>query len=287
MSERRIEQSEIPTVPMEEEDFGFDHRIEMGISSIIGTRKNQQDTVFGNTDELGTIAVVCDGMGGLEGGEIASCLAAQTLAEDYFQFRLNPQGTIPDFFQQEAIKIDSLVYELQNEEGDRLEAGTTMSAVIVEGNRLHWLSVGDSRIYLIREKKIQMLNQEHNYREMLLEKLERGEITEEYFYEEERERGEALVSFLGIGDLSLMDINQRPFLLQEGDFILLCSDGLYRSMPEEMILKVILDSLPDVERAAFCLTAGAMDMSWESLDNTSLILLQYFKWEETIQSEQL
>ena len=267
-------QGDIPTVRIPQEGEGSFQKVKMGISSIIGTRKSQQDTVFGKVTPDGAIAIVCDGMGGLEGGEIASKVAAETLARDYFDTW--PIAHVPSFFREEALKMDQAVFELTGENGLPLEAGTTIVSVIVQNNGLYWLSVGDSRIYLIRNNEIVTVNQEHNYRMTLNAQLKDGIISRET-YEKEDKKGDALISFLGMGNVSLMDLNQAPFLLEPGDMVLLCSDGLYRSLDEEKLLWTIRTNMPDIQRAAHCLTACAMDETESSLDNTSLVLLQYME----------
>ncbi len=250
-------------------------KINMGISSIIGTRQYQQDTVFGHSDTNSTLAIVCDGMGGLTGGEKASQTATQLLAEDYFS--RDKTVSIPEFFRQEAVKMDAAVYSLMDEDGNRLDAGTTCVATIIEGNKLYWLSVGDSKIYIIRNNEIMAVNREHNYRLRLDDRLKRGLISEED-YKAEEAQAEALISYIGIGNVTLMDINQSPFELMEDDVVLLCSDGLYKRLNDMEILELIKYEMPDVNRAAKRLTDVVIKKTTKAQDNTSLVLLQYSKY---------
>lgn len=250
-------------------------KINMGISSIIGTRQYQQDTVFGHSDTNSTLAIVCDGMGGLTGGEKASQTATQLLAEDYFS--RDKTVSIPEFFRQEAVKMDAAVYSLMDEDGNRLDAGTTCVATIIEGNKLYWLSVGDSKIYIIRNNEIMAVNREHNYRLRLDDRLKRGLISEEE-YKAEEAQAEALISYIGIGNVTLMDINQSPFELMEDDVVLLCSDGLYKRLNDMEILELIKYEMPDVNRAAKRLTDVVIKKTTKAQDNTSLVLLQYSKY---------
>ena len=250
-------------------------KINMGISSIIGTRQYQQDTVFGHSDTNSTLAIVCDGMGGLTGGEKASQTATQLLAEDYFS--RDKTVSIPEFFRQEAVKMDAAVYSLMDEDGNRLDAGTTCVATIIEGNKLYWLSVGDSKIYIIRNNEIMAVNREHNYRLRLDDRLKRGLISEEE-YKAEEAQAEALISYIGIGNVTLMDINQSPFDLMEDDVVLLCSDGLYKRLNDMEILELIKYEMPDVNRAAKRLTDVVIKKTTKAQDNTSLVLLQYSKY---------
>lgn len=84
-----------------------------------------------------------------------------------------------------------------------------------------------------------------------------------------------MISYLGMGNVSLMDINNEPFILQENDIVLLCSDGLYKRLPDKDIMQIIQLEEPDMNRAARRLTDVVMMRTRKNQDNTSLVLLQY------------
>ncbi len=247
-------------------------KIEIGTSSIIGTRKNQEDTIFGYGSGREAIALVCDGMGGLSGGELASKAAAESLADAWF----GRKGTvdIPEFLEEEALRADEKVFQQKNEKGERIRAGTTIVAAIIRGNELYWLSVGDSKIYIIRGEEILSVCREHNYRLTLNQQLENGELTPEEYAAEEY-RAEALISYLGMGNVPLMDLNRQPFLLEDGDIILLSSDGLYRSLAEKEIFSLVKEFGRDMQEAADALTSAALGMKQSGQDNTSVVLMRY------------
>lgn len=244
--------------------------VEVGTSSVIGSRKSQQDSVFGYAADGWAIGIVCDGMGGLSGGEVASRVALKSLAEAWFTQSDVPD--IPGFLRQEAIRADEKVYLQEAPDGRRLQAGTTIVAAIARHGELYWLSVGDSKLYFIRGQEILSLNVEHNYRLELNTMLRQGRMTAQEYAAEEY-RAEALTSYLGIGDLSLMDISQRAYPLRDGDIILLASDGLYRSLSEEEILVTVRKNGNGMQQAADALTAAVSGRKKQ--DNTSVVLLRY------------
>lgn len=246
--------------------------ISLGMSSIIGTRSSQEDTVFCYGREKEAIGLVCDGMGGLAGGELASKAAAESFANAWFGSGII--SDVPRFLEEEAIRADEKVFCQENEEGERIRAGTTIVAAIIREDELFWLSVGDSRIYIIRGEEILSVCREHNYRLTLDWKLEQGELTPEEYAAEEY-RAEALISYLGMGNVSLMDVNRQPFLLEDGDIILLTSDGLYRSLSQEEILALVKDAKEDMQKAADMLTAAALGDKQSGQDNTSVVLMRY------------
>lgn len=276
MSGTRLER-DIVTIKIIQQEEENESVITIGTSSILGTRKNQEDTIFGYGKGERALAVVCDGMGGLSSGEQASKSAVESLATAYFA--KTDEVEIPEFFEKEAIKADEKVYLLADEEGKRLQAGTTITAVIIEKENLYWLSVGDSKIYIIRGDEILAVNREHNYRMTLDSMLEQGQITEEE-YQQEEYKAEALISYIGMGNVSLMDINRQPFHLEDGDIVLLSSDGLYRSLRENEILDIIRQYQPDVQAVAEKLTAAALGEKKSGQDNTSVVILQYRKMQQ-------
>lgn len=273
-----INQSKIITVRLNPEDDFYDdedfQRISVGSYSVIGTRKSQQDSLFGQFGEDRGIAVVCDGMGGLQGGEVASQTAVTALVRDYFA---QPEiENVPEFFQKEAYKVDQMVGELKGADGELLEAGTTLVSIIIKKDELFWLSVGDSKIYIIRGDEILCVNRLHNYRMTMDEQLRQGQITRAEYRDKEKQ-AEALISFIGMRNVSLMDINSKGFKLQDNDIILLTSDGLYRLLPDGDILEIIKRNMFDMSRAARALVEEAGKRVTYSQDNTSVVVVRYLE----------
>lgn len=236
--------------------------------SSVGGRTSQQDSLFVAEKDNSILAVVCDGMGGMDGGEKASELAIRLLAEAYYSQDI---PSVPQFYHDMAIKLDDAVYNLESD-GKRLGAGTTIVSVLLCPAGLYWLSVGDSKIYLYRKGAMLCPVPAHNYRLLLDQMLALGKIDQEKYINEEK-KAEALISFLGLGGISRMEINQNPFQLEPKDQILLCSDGLYKSLSDEQILDV-LNMRISLEIKAKILLEKALEIGGSRQDNTSIVLLQ-------------
>lgn len=263
------EQGDIPTVQYR---VTKKYRIRLSAASVIGTRKKQQDCVFAQTEENGAIAVICDGIGGLENGEIASQIAVKTLVEDFYERELI--DSIQGFLEQEIIKIDRLIADYANCDQKRIHMGTTLVTVIIDGNECYWASVGDSRIYFLRNHDLYLMNQMHNYRFNLNKQLKTGMITKEEYHKEEK-NAEALISYLGMGNISLMDIGKKPIKLMEGDEILLCSDGLYKRYNDNEIRGFMENHNIPFKWKAGAITGSIMKQLRGSQDNTSVALMKY------------
>lgn len=219
-------------------------RIALAGISEIGERAEQQDAMWfsGMSDvqaerssgvregEESALAVIADGMGGLTGGAQISALIAEGMRDAYFAG--DRAGEPVPFLQQSLWRVNEAVnqYLTGKEPG-----GSTVIAAYIEHKKLHYCSVGDSRIYLWHKKRLYKLNVEHNYGRDLDELAKRGVITEEQARGDVR-RG-ALTSYIGKGILDQVDGNEIPIELETGDVLLLLTDGVYRTVSDEELAR--------------------------------------------------
>lgn len=252
-----------------------------------GRREYQQDAVyvtpskkFAANRKTRVMAVVCDGMA--DGGK-ASRTAIQMMINGFQNVQNQPQMNIPGFFRSAIVTIDKTIASFPKENGRG--SGTTMVAAIAEENKLYWASVGDSRIYIIRENnnqtEMRQITRDHNYWLRLQEMVAQGKMTQEEAMGKRQK--EALISFLGIGNVSLMDISTEPIPMQYGDIVMLCSDGITKTLPDHQIKSIILDDKNPIEQKAVQLVEAAIHGNTHSQDNTSVAILQYR--ESTINKE--
>ena len=209
--------------------------MELAFLTVPGGREEQQDSFGFLLKENEGLAVVCDGMGGLRDGRRASRLAVRALLSAYE--KAGPDDDAAKLFIDTAKRIDSEICGMTDEAGDPLGSGSTMTAVFVSRRGLIWCSVGDSRGYLLRGSQFVQFTRDQNYQAVIDEKRRLNLISEEEYAEESR-RGGALISYLGVGGLDLIDYNTLPLPLKSGDKILLMTDGLYKLVPEEEIRAV-------------------------------------------------
>lgn len=243
-----------------------------------GNRKYQQDAVFVSPSQklaanrkTRVMAAVCDGMGGMTDGGLASKTAIERLAQGFSRIEKEAVVHIPTFFVQGIKAIDKEINSFPKEQGKG--SGTTMVAVIAEDNYLYWASVGDSRIYILRDDNMMRVTRDHNYRLRLQEMVDSGQITQEEL--EANKQKEALISFLGIGNVSLMDVSQIPFEMQLGDIVILCSDGVTKTLPDFQIRDIMRNDAVSMQEKAKILVEAAVRGNTHSQDNTSVAILQY------------
>ncbi|MCD8130159.1 MAG: protein phosphatase 2C domain-containing protein [Lachnospiraceae bacterium] len=243
-------------------------------STALGTRSYQQDCVRvrveraqGSNEMVRVLGALCDGMGGLEGGEYASRMAAEGILESFSSIEEEDS----EAYSEAIRRISREVYSLSDQDGRRMQCGTTLTCMLLRGNQLRWFSVGDSRIYLFHRNRIWQLNRDHNYASVVSEQLRSGNMHPGQI--DTGEKPEALASYVGMEEVSIIDHSRAPILLEPGDVVIQCSDGLYRSLTDEEIAQILMQ-IPDVNGAAQALTATAVAIPGPH-DNTSVLLTQY------------
>lgn len=115
---------------------------------------------------------------------------------------------------------------------------------------------------------------DHNYRMLLDEMLSSGKIDiEKYKVESSSPEAEGLIMYLGMGGIDGAQINESPFRVLPGDRILLCSDGLYRTLSETQIQEILKTELPLTQKVSV-LVQAALEKGAHKQDNTSVILIE-------------
>lgn len=241
----------------------------------IGARDNQEDA-FAFSDlsdpklvrECGILAVVADGMGGLSKGEEASQVAVNTFLREFMS--KNDDEPIASCLYRAILVANAAVFDLAFN-GEAVEdLGTTLVAVLVHMEQMYWISIGDSRIYLFREGRLEQLTTDHIYANHLQYDVDNGRITQKEA-DEHPERS-YLTSYLGLVEVLEVDQSVAPLLLKPGDRILLCSDGLFDSLSD----KDIEDTLKNgCLNAAEELVNQALRKENRHQDNVTVIVLSF------------
>jgi len=222
------------------------------------------------------LAVLSDGIGGHRAGEIAAeiavnCISQKVAGSDAH----NPVGLL----QQAIIEASARIYEEAQNSPERQGMGATCVAVLVLNNRLFAASVGDSRLYLIREGQIRKLSTDHTW---IQEALEAGVL--EPSQAEGHPNAHVIRRYLGSPNPPQVDIRLRlndsetnaeaegnqGFTLLPGDHLLLCSDGLSDLVQDQEILEMI--QAKPVNEAVSALIDLANERGGH--DNITIIVLQ-------------
>ncbi len=212
-------------------------------------------------DERGYLFAVADGMGGYAGGEVASELAITTLFEQYYN--APSKNDIADDLIDAIRQANFQVHETSNTSG-RTGMGTTLTLVLVKGNRGIFGNVGDSRVYLVRQGIPERVTHDHS---LVQEQIDVGAITPEQA--ERSHMRNYITRAIGHRDIVESDLFERELLA--GDVILLCSDGLHGQV-KEIEMGTIVGASDDLEEAARQLVNLANERGGP--DNISVMLVR-------------
>lgn len=188
--------------------------------------------------------VLCDGMGGTNGGNIASNLAIRTFADHIEQSLSNYIDPNTDICNTSDLNFTSVlsdavsaansaVYARAHENSELANMGTTIVAALVADDKMYVANVGDSRLYSIEDNKLIQLTHDHSYVQML---VDMGHITKEEAVNNPRKN--ILTRAVGTEPMVESDVMEH-FLPEEGSYLILCSDGLYNFLAEEELLDVL------------------------------------------------
>ncbi len=238
---------------------------------VLGTCEKQEDATGGCIEGNTAVMVLCDGIGGLERGELASQKAVSIILEraNEYVWKENPIGFL-DYLIDEA---NNAVFGLSDETGTPIQGGCTLVVVLLVGRRLYWANVGDSRAYIIKKEGMLQLTKDHNYAELLKLQLEQNVITQEE-YAANITRGAALTGYIGMGELKERYVCNEPILLDRDEVILLETDGLYKLLEEEEIAQIVRKNVRSLDVVGEELLSGARRRVTNYQDNTSILLLR-------------
>jgi protein phosphatase len=229
----------------------------------IGARTDVGRVRAGNEDSLlvsddGRLIVVADGMGGHQGGEVASATAVATLRAE-----IEAGRSVEDA----VVAANRAVLERADGDPTLRGMGTTVTGGIVEGSSLRIAHVGDSRAYLLRDGALRQVTVDHS---VVAELIAAGELTEEEALVDRRRS--MITRALGIERDVVVD-------LRAGDRLLLCSDGLTTMLRDPAIHGILTDTTdPDAAAVALVDAANAAG----GADNITVIVADVTVVEDTV-----
>ncbi|HMT17376.1 MAG TPA: serine/threonine-protein phosphatase [Ottowia sp.] len=226
-----------------------------------GREKNEDRMGYSYTRDAGLFALA-DGMGGHPDGEVAAQIALQTLSA-LFQREARPRLAAPaSFLAASLMGAHHQIIRYASERGLLDTPRTTLVAALAQGGELHWMHCGDSRLYVVRDGQLLLRTRDHSYSEA---QANAGMATEGI-------NRNVLFTCLGSTVRPMFDV-AGPLRLLEGDRVLLCSDGLWGSLADELIVST-LGTLP-VAKAVPTLVDAALQAAGEHSDNVTVLAIEW------------
>ena len=227
-------------------------------------RQLNQDVVYSSELPVGNLPnlfIIADGMGGHKAGDFASRFAVDTICREVE----HSAGRSPEEILQSAITVANTgIFELSNDNRDLEGMGTTVVAAVVYGDCLKVGNVGDSRLYIVNGKNIRQITTDHS---LVEEMIRMGGLDRE----SARTHPNKNIITRAVGVTSAVAADFYEVRLQEGDIILLCSDGLSNMLEDEEI-RMIVNAQRDIMEKAEALVRAANQNGGR--DNISLILIE-------------
>ncbi|MDP3356955.1 MAG: serine/threonine-protein phosphatase [Polaromonas sp.] len=230
-----------------------------------GREKNEDRMGYCYTRESG-LFVLADGMGGHPEGEVAAQLALQTISALYQKEARPVVKDVTGFLSSSLLAAHHQIIRYASEKGMLDTPRTTLVAAILQGDGATWVHCGDSRLYVVRDGELLTRTRDHSY----LAQQNAGVI------KLERLNRNILFTCLGSPSKPVFDIT-GPVVLQQGDKLLLCSDGLWGTLTDNEIVRhlsgnSVSDAVPDMVEHALrnggehCDNVTVLAMEWETPD---------------------
>ncbi|MEN6349007.1 MAG: Stp1/IreP family PP2C-type Ser/Thr phosphatase [Syntrophomonas sp.] len=234
----------------------------IGISDLGLHRKKNEDSYLIN-QSLG-LFVICDGMGGHRGGDVASQMAVNTIDE---MSKTKIYDNAMELLNNSIQQANRVILQEGNKNPEWYGMGTTVTAAMVEGERLTVANVGDSSLYIIRDRNIRRVTKNHTLAEQLVSEgiLKADEIRQSSY-------NHILTRALGVEEH--IEIDDFEEVLLFGDFILMCSDGLSDMLDDEEMLAIVLEAVSEgKETDAIARNLLKQALNKGGYDNITIIIL--------------
>lgn len=214
--------------------------------------------------------LLADGMGGHPQGEVAAQLALQTISA-YFQRAAHPEvGATSDFLSNALLSAHHQIMRYATEKGLLDCPRTTLVAALAERGHLQWIHCGDSRLYVVRDGQLLTRTRDHSYSE------QQASFPAS---KSDRLNRNLLFTCLGSPQRPIYELSSS-MALQNGDRVMLCSDGLWSAIPDHEIVHVLTDQ--SVEEAVPELTERALRKAGSGSDNVTVLAMEWESPEEKI-----
>lgn len=257
---------------------------QVGVSSIQGKRDYQEDS-YAVTDPTGSnreidqlhniLLTVADGVGGSMNGAAASqlaCLGTSEFFQKHYHAELHT-GDISDLFIRSILELNSRFKQTLHDNPEYSGMATTLVAALLKGQELHWLSIGDSYLYLLRSGQLTKLNQDHSLGAYLDRQVADGLISAETAASDPRRHH--LLNYIDGGEIDEADIPDQAFPLLLDDILMLATDGINTLSAQEII--DIAAARPNAQTLAESITHAIESKSQDGQDNATVVTLRIFE----------
>lgn len=242
----------------------------------VGKRRaaNQDDFIIKTYSGDTVVAVLCDGMGGANGGNIASSLASSAFIgvidekeTDGSVLSDMADEDIPTLLVKATEEANTSVYDKSGDDPSLIGMGTTLVGCLIHGEKLNAVNVGDSRLYVIRaDGRAEQISHDHSYVQYL---VDLGKLTPE---EAKTSKNKNLIT-RAVGTERKVEVDTFVTDIVHGDTAVLCSDGLSNLVEPEEIADEVTKAVESGDLQTACENLVALANDRGGLDNITAIIL--------------
>jgi len=247
-------------------------RFEIAQVSLLGNRETNQDRIGVAEDSNGSLLVLGDGLGGRPGGALAAKLLVKTLLQAMEETDI-PIVEPEAFLKQNIMRAHRVIQIVGQQQDPPVTPGTTAVACLIQNGRAWWSHVGDSRLYLFRHGVALYRTEDDSYVEKL---YKAGHISQQK--RSDHPMRNYVTQCLGLMDKRPKIPVNNEVLLQEGDIILLCSDGFWEPLDDAQIAAGLAKG-----KLSDCLSElaeRAEKNKYPHADNTSVLALKVISLQQ-------
>lgn len=239
--------------------------MEVAANSVIGKQRTSNEDYIGYfyNSQNAMIAILADGVGGSNGGDIAASMAVDYIGNQFENYKIKSISETKEWLSDVIKNINSQIIEIGLHDETLSNMATTIVVALFFGNQFMLTHLGDSRCYLLRNEKLQQLTIDHSYVNFLVEK---GELNPEEAASSEMKN--VIVKGLGVSSNAEVDIS--TIQIKPNDELLICSDGLTKMIDNDEI-QSILQKRISTKQKLDTLIDNANDNG--GLDNISAIVI--------------
>lgn len=251
-------------------------RMEFEVSSVlsVGARERQEDAIavaFPEKAHQG-FAVLSDGMGGHASGDLASRMIVTEMFKALTLSDLDDAAQLPGMLDAAVTKANAALTACLKTDSSSRGMGGTLVAVVAANENLHWISAGDSVLYLFRNETLSRLNEDHSMAPEIDLLLARGMLTAEQAANHPQRN--CLTSALLGEKIAAIDCPVIPLALKPNDIVVLASDGL-QFLPDPIIEALLLRARRDNSRdIALDLIEALATLNDPDQDNTAIVVVR-------------
>lgn len=233
-----------------------------GMTDVGNVRKKNEDTIFISKNDIGTLknlCIVADGVGGEKRGDVASAYATEKFCSQIIEYK-GEELEVVNLLEYGISQINKYINYKSDNSYEFKGMSTTFLAVTIDGDKLYAVNVGDSRLYRLRDNKLDQITVDNTYYNEM-KKANVDNVNKKY---------EKMLS-RSVGYINKIEVDKYELNINKSDIFIMCSDGLTDMLDEKEMYEILKETF-SIEENVKKLVQMAKDKGGK--DNISIIIIE-------------